>query len=47
MRVKEASFACDGQCYVIIKRFERFPFVVLSCWEVSAGKCARDYVSDH
>ena len=45
--MKVASFACDGWCYVIIKGFERFLIVALSCWKVSAGKRGRDYDSDH
>ena len=47
MREKGARFARDGWFYVITKGFERFLIVVLWCWEVTAGKCGRDYVSDH
>ena len=46
LREYECVLRATGD-YVIIKGFERFLFVVWWCWEVSAGKCGRDYVCDH
>ena len=41
------NFACDGEDCVIIKGCERIIIVVLWFWGISAGKCGRDYASDH